>query len=255
MTWQEVEEARRRSEGVAILPVGSVEQHAFHAPVGTDSMVAIGVAEDVAKKTGAVVIPPLWFGWSPQHMGFPGTINIRPDILSELVVDICTSMSAHGFNKIIIINGHRITNIPWLQLAAVKARDKTGANVLIIDVAYMAKRVYEELRFGPLGHADEAETSHILYLHKDLVHMDKAKKYTPPQEKYYYIDPRSTDDTLIYLPSSPEVNLSRKETSGGGRGDPTLATFEKGMRLHESLVNNIVILINEVKSKSVQMQV
>jgi creatinine amidohydrolase len=255
MTWQEVEEAMERSGGVAILPVGSIEQHAFHAPTGTDSMVAIGVAEDVAKKTGAVVIPPLWFGWSPQHMGFPGTISIRPDILSEMVVDICASMSAHGFNKIVIINGHRITNIPWLQLAAAKAREKTDATVLIADLIYMAKKGYEELDFGSVGHADEAETSHMLYLHKDLIYMDRAKKYSPPQEKYYHVDPRSTEDTLIYLPSSPEVNLSRKEISGGGRGNPTLATVQKGRRLHEILVNNIVEIVNELKSKRMQMQV
>ena len=76
MKWEEVENALERSENVAIIPVGSTEQHGKHLPLGSDSFAAIGLADDVAKRTGAVVAPPIWFGWSPHHMWLPGTITL-----------------------------------------------------------------------------------------------------------------------------------------------------------------------------------
>ena len=68
MSWEEAEKSIQKAKGVAILPVGSVEQHGYHMPLGTDSYVAITLAEDAAKKTDALIVPPLWFGWSPHHI-------------------------------------------------------------------------------------------------------------------------------------------------------------------------------------------
>ncbi|WP_304626003.1 creatininase family protein, partial [uncultured Parasutterella sp.] len=78
-SWEEAREAIKKSKGVAIVPIGSVEQHSYHLPLGTDTYVAMTVAEGAAEKTGAVLTPPVWFGWSPHHMVLPGTITIRPE--------------------------------------------------------------------------------------------------------------------------------------------------------------------------------
>lgn len=86
-TWPEVQEAIKKAKGVAIIPVGSVEQHSTHLPVGTDTYVAITLAECAGEETDAVVTPPLWFGWSPHHMVRPGTITIRPEPLIDLTYD------------------------------------------------------------------------------------------------------------------------------------------------------------------------
>ena len=98
-SWPEAEEAIAQSGGVAIIPVGSVEQHSLHLPVGTDTYVAITLAEDAANQTGAVVTPPVWFGWSPHHMVRPGTITIRPEVLADLTYDIIASLAQHGLKK------------------------------------------------------------------------------------------------------------------------------------------------------------
>ncbi|MCI1931581.1 MAG: creatininase family protein, partial [Clostridia bacterium] len=71
-SWQEAKELIKSSKGVAIIPIGSVEQHGYHLPIGTDTYVAITLAEDAAKETGAIIVPPVWFGWSPHHMVLPG---------------------------------------------------------------------------------------------------------------------------------------------------------------------------------------
>lgn len=246
MTWREVEKAQQRCD-VAIIPVGSLEQHAYHLPEGTDTMVAIRLAEDAAKKTGAVVAPPLWFGWSPHHMALPGTISVRPEVLIELVSDVCRSLVRHGFKKLVIINGHRIVNIPWLQLTAGRIQEETGAQIVLVDPAYIGKEASERLGFGAIGHADEIETSHMLFIHPELVSMGEAKGHVPQVRGLYHIDPRSTEDTLAYVPSQTVDVGKLRDVSGGGVGEPEKASAEAGKELHDSLVANIVKVVEELK--------
>ncbi len=92
MTWEEVKTTIDESCKTIILPFGSTEQHGPHLPVGTDTMVAMTLAQDAAAKTNVPVAPPLWFGWSPHHMVLPGTITIRPEILAEMAFDIISSL-------------------------------------------------------------------------------------------------------------------------------------------------------------------
>jgi len=244
MSWTEVEEILRKND-VAIVPVGSLEQHGWHLPEGTDTMVAIRLAEDVAKKMEAVVVPPVWFGWSPHHMALPGTVSVRPEILVEYVSDICRSLVHHGFKKIVLINGHRIVNISWLQLVAAKIQEETEARVLIVDPAYMGKTAGEKLGFGTVGHADELETSHMLFIHPELVQMKKAKNYKQPPRKLYHTDPRETEDTLVYVPSRAKDIGKLRDISGGGTGEPLKATSDAGRQLHDHIVNNICKALEE----------
>lgn len=246
MTWSEVEEASKKCD-VAIVPIGSLEQHGWHLPEGTDTMVAIKLAEDVAERTGAIVVPPLWFGWSPHHMALPGTISIRPEVLIEIVSDVCRSLVHHGFKKIIMINGHRLVNIPWLQLVAGKVQEETGAHIAIADPAYIGKKAGEKLGFGMIGHADELETSHMLFIYPKLVNMKKAKGYRPPQRTLYYGDPRATEDTLTYVPRRVVDIEKLKDISGGCTGEPNKATVEAGKELHNHIVNNIVKIVEELR--------
>ena len=174
MRWQEIQQFRDSGGDLAIIPVGSVEQHGFHLPLGTDSMVAIRLAQDAAQRTEAVVTPPLWFGWSPHHLALPGTISIRPQILIEILFDILSSLTAHGFDKFVIVNGHRIVNIPWIQISAEKAQRELGVKVAIYDPAYMSKEISDGIGFGEVGHAEEIETSHMLHIMPHLVRMEKG---------------------------------------------------------------------------------
>jgi len=120
LTWEEVKVKTEESRGTIILPIGSTEQHGYHLPVGTDTMVANSVAEAAAVKAKVLVAPPLWFGWSPHHLVLPGTITIRAEVLIEVVYDMIKSLHHHKFAKFILLNGHRIVNVTWLQYLYIK---------------------------------------------------------------------------------------------------------------------------------------
>ena len=248
-SWPEAEEAFRKAKGVVIIPVGSVEQHSLHLPLGTDSYVAITLAEEAAEKTGALVTPPVWFGWSPHHMVRPGTVTIRPEVLADLVYDMMASLKQHGGNKIILLNGHRIVNVVWMQIAAERAQRELGITVKIYDPAYMSKDIVGELGFGPVGHAEEVETSHMMYRYPELVHLEKAKDNPIKDQPLYSVDPCYTHDTLCYVPSSYEHAKKAAEIAGGATGEPSKSDPEKGKIYHDHLIRNLVYVIEKLQEE------
>src|SRR4051794_23806151 len=112
MLWQELSSkdigAVDRSKCVVILPVGSVEQHGHHMPVGTDTILSAAVPQAAADVMGpgALVLAPPWYGLSAHHMHFPGTITLSAETMMALASDIVASVIAHGFQRIVIVNGH-----------------------------------------------------------------------------------------------------------------------------------------------------
>jgi len=252
MRWPQIQQYRDKKACVVIIPVGSVEQHGYHLPLGTDSMVAIRLAEDAAQRTDTTIVtPPLWFGWSPHHMALPGTISIRAEILMEILFDVLSSLATHGFDRFIVINGHRIVNIPWMQISAEKAQRELGVTVVIYDPAWMSKEVGDQLQFGEVGHAEEIETSHMLHIRPQLVRMEEVRgEEGSATRKLYHVDPRVPKDTLCYVPSTAKHMEGIAEVSGGAIGRPSLATAEKGKRLHEHLVSRLVEVIKELQRHS-----
>src|SRR5690348_933063 len=96
-------EALPRDRTVLLLPTGSVEQHGPHLPVDTDIHSAYEICLRVARAAAepTIVLPPMWWGTSPHHMAFAGTISLSSETFSALVVDICRSLQRHGFERIV----------------------------------------------------------------------------------------------------------------------------------------------------------
>jgi creatinine amidohydrolase len=252
-TWAEVRVYLKR-DSVILVPFGSTEQHGLHLPIGTDSMVAIRLAEDAARITKTLVAPPCWYGWSPHHMAYPGTISIVPETLTRLLYEVLRSLIFHGFKRLIIINGHRKANLPPLEIAGSRVRNETGAYVTIVDPFYLADsaaRAIKESPAGGIGHAEELETSHMMHLFPELVNIQKAVKNLPKKKKYHVMDPYVQADRA-FTPSSLESFRKATEPSGV-TGDPTLSTAEKGRRLHRALVDNLVELIHLVRKEKVSL--
>jgi len=249
MRWPEVKEYLEE-RNIILLPIGSTEQHGRHGPLGTDSFVAIQLAEDASKEADVISAPPLFFGWSPHHMILPGTISIEPSVLISFLFEEIRSLSVHGFKNFVVINGHRITNLPWMQIAAQKAQSELGVRVVIFDPAYMSKEIASELGFGPIGHAEEAEISQMLYIRPDLVKLDEAVDSVGDRmhiRLLYHVDPRATEDTLVYVPSTLSQMEKVVEETGGNTGKPSKARVGLGQRLHEHLLKRLLEVIKEME--------
>lgn len=246
-TWEEVAEKRESSNGVIILPIGSTEQHGFHLPLGNDTLLAISLAKAAAATAGVLVAPPLWFGWSPHHMVLPGTISIRAEVLTEVLYDIVKSLACHGWKGFVLVNGHRVVNIPWMQIAAERAQRELGVRVVLFDPAYMSKEIVDQLGFGPMAHAGEIETSHLWHCYPHLVKMDHVIDCKLPPQRLYHLDPRTPSDTLCYVPATVEHMKKVAEETGGTTGCPSKSCPEKGKKYHEYLVNRLVQVVEELK--------
>ena len=246
LTWEEVQQRAVECKKTIILPVGSTEQHGPHLPVGTDTMVAIALAESAAERTNVLIAPPMWFGWSPHHMILPGTITIRPDVLIEIVYDVIQSLNYHGFDRFIFLNGHRIVNVSWLQIVGEKVKRDLGVTVIIFDPAYMSKTVIGSLGWGKVGHAEEIESSHMWHCYPELVKMERAKDNPHLENPIYHVDPRFPGDTLCYIPSSPDEMKKSALNAGGTTGEPSKANPEGGRKYHEHLVEKLVATIEQI---------
>ncbi|RKX99981.1 creatininase family protein, partial [Candidatus Poribacteria bacterium] len=102
-TWEEVKEANVE---IAILPIGSIEQHGRHLPLGTDWLIADRLARELGERLNAYVLPALPYGNSQEHMGFPGTIPLRPQTLALVIEDIILSLRHHGIKKVVVLSTH-----------------------------------------------------------------------------------------------------------------------------------------------------
>jgi len=245
-SWEDVQNYLKQDNRI-MLPVGSTEQHGCFAPLGTDTYVAAALAEDASAATGVLTAPPLWFGWSPHHLVKPGTISIRAEILIEVLSDMLRSLAEHGFSRFVVINGHRIVNISWMQIAAERAQRELGVRVVLFDPAYMSKEIAGKLGFGPIGHAEDIEISHMLYRHPQLVDLRKAVDNPHAARPFYHLDPQDPRDTLCYVPATREDLRAAAGPNGDTiGGSPTQSTVEKGRAYHEHLVGRLAAVLTSL---------
>jgi len=135
-----------KEKDTVLVPMASTEQHGPHLPLYTDTITAIEVAQRVSEAIGVFHTPPIWTGYSPQHMHLPGegrgTITIKASTLNALMYDVARSLIHHGFNRIIFVNGHG-SNTKVVDPVLRKLRYETGA--LIGFVRPYMERAFPEM--------------------------------------------------------------------------------------------------------------
>ncbi len=178
-TWTEVEEYLKNSKGI-ILPIGSTEQHGPTGAIGTDAITAEAVALEVGRRTGVLVTPTQPFGMAEHHLGFPGTMSLRPATLLMVVHDLVISLASPGFEKIFIVNGHG-GNIATIKSAFAQiygTASGMGSKVsqslkCKLSNWFMAPEVFREAKslYGEKEgqHATPSEIALTLYLEPSLL--------------------------------------------------------------------------------------
>jgi creatinine amidohydrolase len=238
LTWPEVKEHLKKSD-IILVPTGSNEQHGRHLPVDNDSFTALQVSKIVAEKTGVLVAPPVPFGYSSDHMGFPGTITISFETLVNIYKEVCKSLIKHGFRKIVIMNGHG-GNRSAITEASRQIREETGIVVYSPTVfpGWWVPEVVRDTIKTDGGHSDEMETSVALYLGQRVL-MEQAEKGVPP--------PSQNQVMQKYERKVPTPWNVHERSMSGSMGDPTLGTEEKGKKIMEAGIAEIVSFIEDLK--------
>lgn len=253
--WEDIEKYLEDKTTI-ILPVGSVEQHGKHLPLGTDSLLAQEVAQDVAKATDTLIASPLWYGWAPHHMAYPGTVTLRPETLTDLVEDVLNSLIYHGFKKILIVNGHREANLPPLKIALGRVRNQTGAFIGIADPFYInavAGKELSDVEPGGIGHAEELETSIMYDRYPDLCSPEKSVNNIPKNHnKFLQHDPNIFTDKI--LTASDVAHYKSATNNIGVMGDATSADPEKGRIYQDRMVINIIEFIAYLENLDVDIR-
>ncbi|MBI2010534.1 MAG: creatininase family protein [Candidatus Chisholmbacteria bacterium] len=242
LTWQDVERHVKK-DAIVIVPVGSTEEHGLAAPLGLDTYVAIALAEDVAKKMKVLVSPPLWFGDSSHHLGFPGTISLRTATLTSVIEDISHSLAKAGFRKILFINGHKIANLPAIVTAVKNVHEASLKHVLfaIIDPSKIAKGVAKKMKREPEHHAGDLETSHLIYKYPHLINKSQLPKKNINFVKIF--SPFSHFDLLG--PANEVIDIAwnseeqRRFAPTGAFSASHRASAEKGKQYHDYMVEII----------------
>jgi creatinine amidohydrolase len=238
LTRPEVEEYLKRCD-VVLFPVGSTEQHGKHMAIDNDTYTALEISKRVAEKTGVLVASPLYFGYSPHHMNFKGSVTLSFETLVDVYREVCESLLHHGFNKVVIMNAHGGNTNP-IREALQRIQQETGKRVYSVmvfpDARGFGSEALKVIEQEGGGHACEMETSFGLALGQRIL-MDKAEDWRP---EYSSIDPEYRGKVAAAY-SFDEV------TSIGSLGDPTKATKEKGEALVDAVVDDLAEFIEYLK--------
>lgn len=237
MTWQEVEAYLKRSTGI-IIPIGSAEQHGPTGFIGTDALCPEIVADPLAREVDSLIAPTISVGMAQHHLGFPGSITLRPSTLIAVIGDTVASLARHGFDRFYFVNGHG-GNIATVKAAfdeiyaesslGTARHNRSGVRCVLRNwFQCPTVQAIEAEAFGAANgsHATAGEVS-LTYLGypEHAARIKSAGKLSPeiaPEGSFY--------DCEDYRRRFPDGRIG---------SDPTLATAEIGARLLDAAVHDL----------------
>ena len=214
---------------IALWPVGAIEPHGPHAPLGTDTLISVGMCERAAARLrDAVVLPALPFGVTRYGAAFAGTIGISEATLRAVVLDVAQALDQQGFRRLVIVNNHfEPEQVATLRAAA----EEAGALYLDLVRRRNAQRLTDEFRRGSC-HAGRYETSLVLADAPQLVDPEVA---TLP----------SNDVDMPAAMASGRTDFVAMGMDRAYCGAPAEATAEEGRATFETLTDMLVELVHE----------
>ena len=241
MTVPEVQDFLKKSD-LAIIPIGALEQHSSHLPIGTDFINGIELCKLIAQERDILVAPVLMAGQSPYHMAFAGTITLSAETILRVHMETVESLIKHGFKRFMLMNSHG-GNTAITTFLVDQINQKTSAVAVDFSVAvkpYLQSEGEKETRALD-RHAGTGETSNSLYLMPSLVQLDKAKptKLTLPKHLANMVPGvinEEPTEKLLFLSEGLKAaetgkrtsTIEMTETGVWGELDPKEATVERG---------------------------
>ncbi|MFU0790210.1 creatininase family protein [Virgibacillus proomii] len=216
---------------VAILPLGATEQHGHHLPLGTDIILAKGISKKIAEQTGALLLPTMPFGYSWVWRDIPGTISLQQNHVEAVIKDVAYSVSRYGIKLLVLVNGHDANNAS-MKYATRELMDELDMPIIYLfypNMEEVMKEYCESPTWNGMIHACEFETSLMLALNSKLVDMSKTVSEYPSTPKLY---------------GKSTISLGNLSESGV-YGDATLASKEKGNKMLNIFVTEMVNLLLE----------
>jgi creatinine amidohydrolase len=223
---------------VLLLPLGAAEPHGPHAPLQTDTLISVGTCRRAAERlesdpdVRALTLPPLPYGVTRYGAGFAGAVSMSETTLRALVVDVCESVAAQGFPRIVLVNNHFEPEQVSTLRAAV---EELGPPVRLLDLTRRqnAARLTEEFQSGSC-HAGRYETSLVLADRSELVQRERMN---------------ALQAKMVDMPKAIAEGRTDFLAMGMDRaycGAPAEATVEEGERTFETLTDMLVELVREV---------
>ncbi len=233
LTWPDIEAYLNKEEGI-IIPIGSIEQHGPVGVMGTDAMVAEAIAKGVGELIQVLVGPVISIGVAEHHMGFPGTLSLRPSTMIALINDYISSLTHHGFRRLFFLNGHggntatlkaafsEIHTHRRLDAHSYPIQCKVASWYEVDDVVALRKQYYG----GQEGHhATPSEIAVVQHLRPDLIHKMELPQPTPYQGEVH-----------------GAIDFREKYPDGRVAAHSSMATPEQGCALFESSVAGVAKL-------------
>lgn len=228
MTWPEIETAMKDGMDTVIIFAASIEQHGPAMPEITDTVIGYTEAVGLAKRLGnALVAPVIRPGLSKHHLGFPGSLTLRPEVFKGIVEDYVAAYVHHGFKTIVLCSSHG-GNFNPLEEVAKEQGEKypnicivTGSSLDVLDETLMEMDRIEGLPSGTCGgHACDWETSIMMMIDEEYIRRDK-------------LQPGLVEPLTGELLDRFFNNGVKSVSENGILGDPTGANAERGRRYFE----------------------
>jgi len=229
LTWVEAEPLLS-SETVVVIPIGAAsKEHGPHLPLKNDLVMAEYLRDRILKNARVVIAPTMGYHFYPAFLEYPGSVSLRLETARDVTVDICRSLAGYGPRRFYALN----TGVSTMRAleAAARLLEEDGVLLQFTDILHVAGAVVESVSEQEGGtHADEIETSMMLYIAPHLVDMSKAVKEFNPGRGL-----------------TRRVGGAGAYSASGVYGDATLASREKGEKIVEAMVTEILADIERVR--------
>jgi len=252
MLWEEfsakgLEDYITKCEGLCVLPMGVLEKHGDHLPLGTDMYIVTEIAKAASAKSPAVVFPYYFMGQILEAMHATGTIAPSHKLIMDALLEMCDEIHRNGFKKILLLSGHggNCHFLPFFaQMFPGLDRSYAVYTTFIYDMSAKDKKtIQEQTGIKVMGdHAGYLETSLIMHLRPDLVYMDKVK----PEEYKNLNRLKGLKDLNVYTGYNWYANYPYHFA-----GDPSKASKNNGKIIFDVMNNRIVDILIAIKADEV----